>query len=281
MRLLNGQIQSAKDEEVALVKTSREATQKIWDGDGARLDEEYDSRLNDLQRTIADRAKANKLDYQPDDTYHSPEVWANAYRLALYQVPPGVDSAKEYQWLSAQMKQWRDLVKSLDAQKEQLREQAAQIKLAPSGKIADLNAKIDELQHRIDTTQAEEDPLKAELQQAQTDLATSQAEEAGLDDKYYKQLDTLPGENIIKHIPLAPNGRFSWVEDENSFAVGEKEHHYWIFARAVRPDGREYWALGRFSVEKDSTVGLIMDPDGFVSTKAILRPDLSPDEQAQ
>ena len=148
-------------------------------------------------------------------------------------------------------------------------------------KIADLNGKIDDLQHRIDSTVTEEVPIKAELQQAQATLAQAQAAEADLDDKYYKQLDVLPGENIIKHIPLAPHGRFSWVEDNNAFAEGEKEHHYWIFSCATRPDGRQYWVLGRFSISRDHKVCLLIDPDAFVSTKAILRPNLSPEEQAQ
>ena len=139
---------------------------------------------------------------------------------------------------------------------------------------------MDEMQQRIDTTTGEEVPLKAELQQAQADLAQAQAADTGLDEKYYKQLDSLPGEAITKHIPLATNGRFSWVEDD-VFAEGEKEHHYWIFARATRPDGRQYWALHHFSISKNQTLELVIEPGGFMSTKAILRPNLSPDEQAQ
>lgn len=282
IRLLAGQIQEDKDELAAIAKNARDATQKIWDGPGADLDVEYDQKLNDLQNAIADRAKSLKLDYQPDDTYHSPEVWANAYRLALYGVVNGVDSAKELQWLGDQMKQWRDFLKTLDDRKEQLREQAAQIKVAPAAKITDLNSRLAELQNRIDSTESEEDPIKSELQQAQSDLAQAQAADAGLDDKYYSELYALPEKNISTRIPLRSNGRFTWVEDESSFAEGETEHHYWIFARATRTtDGRQYWALGRFTIAKDHKLGLLIEPDSFVSTKAILRPNLSPEEQAQ
>jgi hypothetical protein len=178
------------------------------------------------------------------------------------------------------MKQWRDFLKTLDDRKEQLREKAAQLKLAPAPQITDLNSKIDGLQQRIDGTAAEEVPLRAELQQAQADLATAQASEAGLDDKYYKQLYSLPGEAVTKHIPLAANGRFTWVDD-NVFAEGEKEHRYWIFARAARADGRQYWALHHFNIGKNETLELIIEPTGFISTKAILRPNLSPEEQEQ
>jgi hypothetical protein len=280
IRLIQEEIQAAKDEIATTVKQARDATQQIWDVDGAQIDEEYASRLNELQKTISDRAKSLNLKYQPDPTYQSPEVWANAYRLALYEVPSGVDSVKEHQWLSDQMKQWRDLEKSLDDRKEQLRDKAAQIKLAPAPKITDLNTKIDELQQRVDGTAAEEVPLKAELQQAQADLVTAQTTEASLDDKYYKQLDSLPEEAITKHIPVATNGRFSWVDDD-VFAEGEMEHHYWIFSRATRTDGRQYWMLTSFSIEKFHKWCFLIDPDSFISTKAILRPNLSPDEQAQ
>ncbi len=283
IRLLQEQIQAAKDESGALVKQAHDAAQQIWDGPGAQLEDEYKSRESQLGKAIADRAKSLNLKYQPDDTYHSPEVWANAYRLALYEVVPGVDGVKEHQWLGDQMKQWRDFLKTLDDRKEQLREQAAQIKLAPAGKIADLNSKIDELQHRIEATTSEEGPIKAELQQAQGELAQVRAHEAALDDKYYKQLYSLPEGSITERLPVAPNGRFSWpdLEKNKPFAEGEKEHHYWIFARATRADGRQYWALGHFSIAKNHVRGLFIEPDGFKSTKAYLRPELSPDEQAQ
>lgn len=280
IRLIQEQIQAAKDEAVAIVKQSRDATQQVWDVDGAQIDAEYTSRLHQLQTTIANRAKSLNLKYQPDDTYQSPEVWANAYRLALYEVPAGVDSVKEHTWLGDQMKLWRDFEKSLDDRKEQLREKAAQIKLAPASKITDLNSKMDELQQRIEATQTEEVPLKAELQQAQTDLVQAQSADAGLDDKYYKQLDSLPAEAVTKHIPLAANGRLTWVDDD-VFIEGEKEKHYWLFARATRPDGRQYWALHHFSISKNQTLELVIEPTGFISTKAILRPNLSPEEQEQ
>jgi len=280
IRLIQEEIQASKDQIDSIVKESRDATQQIWDVDGAEIDAEYESHLAQLKQAIADRAKSLNLKYAPDDAYPSPEVWANAYRLALYEVPVGVDSVKEHQWLGDEMKQWRDFEKSLDDRKEQLREQAAQIKLAPGPKIADLNSKIDDLQQRSDSTATEEVPLKAELQQAEADLASAQAEEAGLDDKYYKQLDSLPEEAITKHIPLATNGRFTWVDDD-VFAEGEKEHHYWIFARATRSDGRQYWALHHLGVDINQTLELYIEPTGFLSTKAILRPNLSPDEQEQ
>ncbi len=78
-----------KDEIATTVKQARDATQQVWDVDGAAIDNEYTSRFNQLQQTIAGRAKSLNLKYQPDPAYPSPEVWANAYRLALYQVPAG------------------------------------------------------------------------------------------------------------------------------------------------------------------------------------------------
>ena len=280
IRLIQQEMQAAKDDITLVIKKSRDATQQIWDGEGAQIDQEYQARFNDLQKAISDRAKSLNLKYTPDPSFQSPELWANAYRLALYEVPAGVDSVKEHQWLGDEMKQWRDFLKTLDDRKETLREKAAQLKLEPAPKITDLNTKIDELQQRIDGTTAEEVPLKAELQQAQADLAQAQAAEAGLDDKYYKQLDSLPGEAITKHIAMATNGRFTWVEDD-VFAEGEKEHSYWIFSRATRPDGRQYWALGHFSIQKNHKVCLLIEPDSFVSTKAILRPNLTWEEQQQ
>jgi hypothetical protein len=283
IRLIQEEMQTDKDEVISVVKQARDATQQLWDGQGAQIDEDYEAKLNQLQNAIEARAKANHLKYEPDNSFHSPEVWANAYRLALYDVPAGVDSAKEHQWLSDQMKAWRDFVKTTDTRKEQLREKAALIKTSPGPKITDLNTKIEELQQRIDSTTADEEPIKVELRQAQTDLAKSEADEASLDDKYYPSLNSLPVESIINNgrIHLAPNGRFTWPIEDSFFAEGVTEHRCWIFACATRSDGRQYWALEQFTIKKNHTSELIFEPSSFISTKAILRPDLSPEEQEQ
>jgi predicted nucleic acid-binding Zn-ribbon protein len=280
IRLIGGQIESAKDEIAAVSKQARDATQQIWDVDGAEIDAEYEAHFDQLKQAIADRAKSLNLKYQPDETYQSPEVWANAYRLALYDVAAGVDTVKEHQWLGDQMKQWRDFVKTLDDRKEQLREKAALLKTSTGPRVADLNTRIDDLQQRIDATTAEEAPLKAELQQAQAELEETQTTEGGLDDKYYKRIDALPESSITKHISVKTNGRFTWVDDD-PFVEGEKEHRYWIFTRATRSDGRQYWALHPFSIGQNKPVEMYLEPGGFISTKAILRPDLPPEEQEQ
>ncbi len=280
IRLIQENIQSAKDEINAIVKKSRDAAQAIWDGEGAEIGQDYDAHKESLRKTIAERAASLKLQYTPDPNFPAPEVWANAYRLALYETPPGVDGVKEHQWLGDQMKQWRDYEKSLDDRKEQLREKAAALKLEPAQKLADLNSKIDDLTQRIQGTQAEEEPLKAELAQAQSDLTAAEGAEVGLDDKYFQQLYSLPSENITYHISLKSNGRFTWLPD-TAFAEGEVEHKYWIFARAIRADGRQYWALHRFPVDKNEMTQMTITPGGFQSTKAILRPNLPPEEIEQ
>jgi hypothetical protein len=283
VRLLQEQVQAAKDQISSIIKDANDASQKIWDGPGAQIENEYNTRLDQLQAAIAARAKSLGLTYQPDNTYRSPEVWANAYRLALYQTPPGVDNVKEHEWIEDQLKQWRDYTKSLDDRQKALRDQAAQVKLSPAPKVTDINNQIEDLQHRIDSTVSEEDPIKMELQQAQTDLVEAQSAEAGLDAKYYQELYALPEQSITKRLPLRPNGRFSWreMERDSAFAEGEQAHNYWIFARAIRPDGRQYWALSRFTITRHSTLLMVIEPDSFISTKAILRPDLPPDEQTQ
>jgi hypothetical protein len=281
IRLLQEQMQAARDEINTVIKNAHDASQKVWSGPGADLEDEYKAKLAQLQETIAARAKSLNLKYTPDDTYQSPEVWANAYRLALYQTPPGVDGTKEHQWIEDQIKGWRAFTKSYDDRKEKLRQEASQLQIAPSSQVTDVNGRIEDLQHRIDSTQAEEEPLKTELQQAQADLVAAQTEEASLDGKYYQQLYSLPQSSITKTLPVQSNGRFSWshLEKDSAFSQGEKNHNYWLFARAVRKDGLQYWVLTHFSVEQNSVLPILIEPSSFVSTKAILRPDLPPDEQ--
>jgi hypothetical protein len=283
IRSLSDQIKADTAAQFDLVRQAREASQHIWDGPGAELETEYQEKLAGLNQAIADRAKANHLQYAPDPNFFSPEVWANAYRLALYQVPKGVDPTAERLWLDGQMKNWHDFTKSMDQRQNELREQATQLKLAPASKVADYKAQIDDLQTRIDGTIAEEEPIKAELEQARADLAVVQAKESALDAKPLEKLDALPEANITKRLPLASDGRFSWreVEKESKYDEDEKTHVYWIFARAYRSDGRQFWALHRFNVDKDRTVEVTIEPGSFFSTKTVLRPDLPPDDQAQ
>ena len=281
IRLLQDQITEAKGEIGTAIKQARDAAQKIWDGPGASLENGYKDRLAQLQQSIAARAKSLNLKYVPDDTYQSPEVWANAYRLALYQTPPGVDGAKEHTWIEAQLVQWRAFTKTFDDSKDKLRQQATQIQQTPTARVNDLNSQIDDVQHRVDSTQAEEEPLKTELQQARTDLAQSLAAEAHLDDAYYDQLYKLPEQSITKRLPMRPDGRFDWahLEKDSAFSSSEKSHTYWIFSRAVRKDGRQYWMLDHFSISQNSNLAIVVEPGSFISTKAILRPDLSADDQ--
>jgi hypothetical protein len=283
IRSLSDQAKADVAAQMDLVKQARLASQQVWDGPGAELETEYQSKLAGLNQAIAERAKANHLQYAPDPNYFSPEVWANAYRLALYQVPAGVNPTQERLWLDQQMKNWHDFTKSMDQRQNELREQATQLKLAPASKVADYKAQIDDLQTRIDGTIAEEEPIKAELEQARADLAVVQAKESALDAKPLEKLDALPEANITKRLTLASDGRFSWreVEKESKYDEDEKSHVYWIFARAYRSDGRQFWALHRFTVDKNRTVEITIEPGSFVSTKAILRPDLPPDDQAQ
>jgi hypothetical protein len=284
IRQLSDQAKVYKQEQIDLVKQARAASQQIWNGPGAELDAEYQSKLGALNEAIAARAKSLKLQYTPDPNFFSPEVWASAYRLALYQVPAGVDTVKERLWLDQQMKNWRDFTKSMDQRQTELREQATQLKLAPATKVADLKTLVDDLQTRIDGTLSEEEPLKAELEQAQADLAAVQKKEGALDAKPLEKLDALPDANITKRLQLNSSGRFSWreMEKESKYSEDEKSHVYWIFSRAYRSgDGRQYWALHRFTVDKDSTAEIMIEPDSFASTKSILRPDLPPDEQSQ
>jgi hypothetical protein len=280
IRLINDNIQAAKDDINNVIKKSQTDSQAVYDNQGKELDSEYNAKIASLKEAIASRAASLKLNYQPDPAFPSPEVWANAYRLALYETPAGVDGVKEHQWIADQMKAWRDFQKSMDDRYQQMRSQAADLKQANGPHIADANAKIDDLNGRIAATETEEEPLKAELAQAQKDLAAAQNTDATLDDRFYGELYSLPAENISYHIPIRPDGRFTWIPD-NPFGTGEGRHVYWMFSRAVRADGRQYWALQQIALEKNKTTVVTIPPGSYESAKQILRPNLTPDEVEQ
>jgi len=117
-----------------------------------------------------------------------------------------------------------------------------------------------------------------EQQQAQADLVQTLGIEAQLDEKYYKQLYSLPEGSVMKRIPINADGNFDWKND-TLLADSEKQPDCLIFVRATRTDGRQYWALCPFNISKDKKLGLNISPKDFISTKTILRPDLPPSER--
>ncbi len=146
-----------------------------------------------------------------------------------------------------------------------------------------MNGKIDDLQHRIESTQAEEDPLKTSCSRPRPTWSRPRAPNRTSTASITSSFPICPQSSITKRLPLQPDGRFSWphLEKDNAFSEGERSHAFWIFARAIRPDGRQYWTLAHFSIKQNSILPMLIAPGSFVSTKAILRPDLSPEEQQQ
>jgi hypothetical protein len=120
---------------------------------------------------------------------------------------------------------------------------------------------------------------KEELQRSRAKLDSLTINEQHLDERPWTELLELPSKNVIERLPLSAGKMLDIPTDQSSQLLMGKQ---WVFARAVRSDGRVYWELKQVDFGKNPrSAHFTIGPDDFISTKSILRPDLSPKEQAK
>jgi hypothetical protein len=124
-------------------------------------------------------------------------------------------------------------------------------------------------------------PILHEQEQDQEDINTVETTLVGYEPKYMQELSGVPAQYILKKLLIQPDGRFEWQHEDKDqkFAEGEKFHRHWLFFRAIRnSDGREFWSLVQVIVEKNETLQVAVLPGSFQDLRALLRPDLQPNE---
>jgi len=259
----------AKQEEIrVLLVQARLEAQKVWENDGNALDKDYAKRLNGFRQALADRAKQLGLAVTLDPQAGSPEVWANGFRLALYDPPAAVKPIPEREWLEKQLSDWHAYEKDIDTQRAGLKDKAEAIRKHVAPKVDEINAAIAKANTEIDEAENTAAPLRSEREVLQAEAESAQARAAVQRKSYAEQLIQLPQQHILDKFPLDPQGRFRW---ENLQAADKYPPGNYLLWASLQRDGVEYWALVPFPVKEYTRVDLVVGGKAFLPAAGLLK----------
>lgn len=270
LRLLRDEVEKADKDILGVMKDANDAGNKIWAGPGAVLDTEYAQKKDEFHKKIVDRAAALKINYVDNTDFHDPEVWVNAFRLALYDVPKGINTAQEREWAEKELTGWKKYVESYQQRMAAFKKQVEDIQTSPKGRIGEINQRIADLNQRISETELELEPIRQELKQGQASLEKLKTEQAGLEAPFYKQVLEAPDGSLLLKLSFdAATNRFSWrdINRDSQFPPGE----YNLWVSVLAKDGQEYWSFVSINLYEYCTTQVIIQPGALVSVQNILR----------
>ncbi len=267
-RLLQQEINNARSEITTIIAKGQEDAQKVWQSNGNSMESEYNQKLQEFENKIKERATQLGLDYQYDPSIRSPEVWVNAFRLALYNPPKAVKTADERAWVEGELKEWTDYEKSQDDKRQALKAQVDTIHKTIAPKVAETDDRVSHLQARIASTEEEATPLRTELEAVTGQVADAKSLVDAETKKYFGQLYEIPTHNVLDKLPLEPEGRWEMthLEQNPKYQPGGK-YLMWI---TLKKDGQDYWALVPFSPVQDSLLKILISDKAFVRTGSLL-----------
>jgi hypothetical protein len=268
LRLLEQEIGTTEKDMENLVSEAQKNARKIWETEGVALDNEFDNALQDFSKILQDRAKSLKLNYVHNEEYKSPEVWVNAFRLALYDAPKGVSTGLEREWAEKNLAEWRGFEAGINTRRQALKAKADKFRGEVGPNIEKYTDRIAELRIRVAETEAEIGPLREELAMHQRDLDAVKASEAALDGPYYEQMLRIPLGNVLHKLPLDKNGKFLWTHLEKNPAYPPGNYLFW--ARAKR-NGEEHWAVIPFTIQAYTLSEVLVYDGMFVPVRKYLR----------
>ncbi len=234
------QERASVQKEIDLQMESGKSYQKrIWETEGLVIEKEYDRQLELFHKSVQERVKVLQIKWEPGDL-RSPEVWANAFRLGLYDTPKSVKSSVERTWIEKELQKWRELEKQSENGKEGIRDRIDQYQEKINEKVLSFKEKAQVLEMKALEAGQELAPLKEELAHAERDLKESQNEEKSYLDYYYKQILELPEKNIRMAIDLRADNTFYWgkIHENRAFPAGS----YLLFAKGKKGE-EDYWTL--------------------------------------
>jgi hypothetical protein len=268
IRLLREQIDAANREVEAIIREAREASQRLWASAGIQLDEEYEQKLDEFRVRVENRARELNLPYDPASDIKSPDVWVNAFRLALYDAPPAVNGSDERVWVESILTEWKGWHKTWDARVAAVKQEVERIQASPKEQIDEINRRIANLNSRIDETRTEIEPVQKELEVNQKALDGLLSEDQALQAEYFQRLLKTPDGRTRFRVPFdTATGKFSWRHIEKTpFKPGQ----YLLWVKATKGDA-ESWSMISFPIVEYGTTVLRIEPGALVSVVDVLR----------
>ncbi|MEZ0298775.1 MAG: hypothetical protein ACAI35_20185 [Candidatus Methylacidiphilales bacterium] len=264
-----------KDLQTDVVRRRKE----IWDGPGNNLSDQYNRNQTALRQEIEARARAlNLANFKGTQEYPLPDVWINAFSVALYDAPKSINVAQEKEWAQKKLKEWHDYVDSYNKQTADFTDRMKEIESVVGPKAAEVNQQTEELTAKIKETNQTIGPLKDEMAKVEVDLQADRSEEASLDQRFLIELADIPKRKQKRTVPLVDN-RFSLrhLERKETGRANEWEPGtYWAFVR-IRVASEEYWAMGTISVDEYRARQIIVPPSAFEPILQILKAEADSD----
>lgn len=270
LRLLREEVEKADKEILGVMKDATESGNKIWAGPGAALDVDFAQKKEEFHKKIVERAAQLRIKYVDNTDFRDPEVWVNAFRLALYDAPKEINTTAQREWAEKELNGWKKYVESYQQSMTALKKQVEEIQTSPQGRIGEINQRVADLNQRIGETEQEITPIRQELKQGQEALDKLKAEQASLESPFYKQVLDAPEGSLLLKLNFDPEtNRFSWREINRDPQFPPGEYNLWV--SAIAKDGQEYWTYVPIHLYQYQTTQIILQPGAFVSVQTILR----------
>jgi len=132
----------AEDEIKGILADAQLQSDAVWQKEGGALDAEYQQKLAAFRQTLLDRAQQTGVPLELDPAIAAPELWVNAYRLALYNPPAKVKAVPEREWIEKQLADWHDYDKTVDTRRDAVKAEAADVRKQISPKVDAVQARI-------------------------------------------------------------------------------------------------------------------------------------------
>ncbi|GAB4242316.1 MAG: hypothetical protein OHK005_06060 [Candidatus Methylacidiphilales bacterium] len=267
MRLLREAMEQDQAEMPKTVEAQQEALRKLWAEEGPRLDREFDARQEQVNRSIRARAQELGLRLEVEEDLEAPEVYVNAFRLALYNPPKGIDATAERQWAEEQLKAWKAYEESFAERQNAIREQAIALR-------AEGAPKLEAVQERITARQVEIDALAEEMKEFQEEVARHENTKAGLLEEmqslsgpFISDLAQTPSEYVHARWPIENGWRIDVrrLDKEPNLPPGS----YRLMLRGNR-DGEPVWAFKEFTIEEFETTQIKVSEADFTPVRSLL-----------
>lgn len=257
-----------KQEIPAILEGAQKSLEKLWREDADNLDAEYERKKDGFNQEIAAKAKKlNLAQYAPSDELDAPEIAVNAFRLALYSAPDGVDTAKERAWAEERLKSWRKFEEDWSERQLKIKQEADTLRQTVQPEIDEVKGRVVVRQEEIAAIEAEIDEFGKEVARHEEKKKDSQEELGAVMQPFYQDLLKAPNDYVLTKWPVEKLGLVDIrnLDRDPNFPPGE----YRILVRGKKK-GADYWALKTFTVKKYKTTQVILEDTDFVPVKSLL-----------
>ncbi len=267
IKIVNQELGTIQKEIDLQMESGKSFQKRIWETEGMIVEKEYERQLDLFKSGVQERVKGLQIKWEPGDL-RSPEVWANAFRLGLYDAPKGVKNSVEREWIEKELQKWREFETKWETGKENIRDRIDQYQAKINDKVVTLKERAQVLETKTIEANQELAPLREELASAEGDLKESQAEESNFLDYYYKQILELPEKNVRAMIDLRADNTFYWgkIHENKAFPAG----NYLLFVRGKKGD-EDYWTMIEFPLIEFHKTDIEITQSAFISIADYLK----------